>query len=65
MSKLIHVYKKGVIDTQQKPLPTHPARRHVGSAKDEALVYTPKGWCVSRVLMFPLQAVEKQVTKLG
>lgn len=39
------------------------AQRHVGSAKDEALVYTPKSWCVSRVLMFPLQAVEKQVTK--
>lgn len=65
MSNLIHIYKKGVIDTQQKPLPTYPAQRHIGSAKDEALVYTPKGWCVSRVLMSPLQAVEKQVTKLG
>lgn len=45
----------------------YPAQGGVGSEKDEALVYTPKsiGSCVSRVPVFPLQAVEKPVPNLG
>lgn len=43
------------------------AQRHVGSAEEAALVYTPKGagWSLSRVPTFPLQAVEKRVANPG
>ena len=62
-----HLCLQGASHRDATEASAYLAQRQAGSAKDEALVYSPKGvdWCVSSVPVFPLQAVEKRVANLG